>query len=819
MNISYNWLKQYIHTDLGPDQIARILTDIGLEVEGIETVESVRGGLEGVVVGEVLTCDKHPDADKLHLTTVDIGTGEPLQIVCGAPNVAAGQKVLVATVGTTLYPTGEENGFKIKKSKIRGVESLGMLCAEDELGIGTDHEGIMVLDATARAGMPAREWLQLDSDVLIAIGLTPNRIDAASHYGVARDLAAYLRVNDLSSELALPSVDAFAADNHDRATQIEVQNAEAAPRYTGLTITGVKVGPSPEWLQKRLRAIGLNPHNNVVDVTNFILHELGQPMHAFDADKIDGGRVVVRTCDEGTPFTTLDGVERKLSAQDLMICSATRPMCIAGVFGGLDSGVTEATTNVFLESAYFNPVWVRKTARRHGLNTDASFRYERGTDPNITVYAIKRAALLIREIAGGTISSEITDIYPSPVEPFRFDISFDRINRLIGKTIPEETVKRIIASLEITIEHEKNGVLSVAVPSYRVDVRREADLIEDILRIYGYNNVEIPQHVNSTLSYAPNPDKDKLTNSVADFLTSNGFTEIMSNSLTKAAYYEGLKAYPTDQCVRILNPLSGDLSVMRQTLLFNAMEAVALNTNRKNANLKLYEFGNCYRYNAAKAEAGGLAPYEEEARLALLVTGAEHTQSWNSPAAPASFFTLKAMAEKILRRFGQDIYRLSCEPLSSDLYSEAVQFKAGKKLFEIGIVSAKVRKMFDIKAPVYYMEMNFDALMRMTKKHKVTAEELSKFPEVKRDLALLVDEGVSFGQLRSIAFSTEKKLLRSVSLFDVYEGDKLPEGKKSYALSFVLEDKTQTLTDAVIDRTMNNLITQFERHVGATVRA
>ncbi len=818
MNISYNWLKQYIDTDLTPDEIARILTDIGLEVEGIQHVESVRGGLEGVVVGEVLTCDKHPDADKLHLTTVNIGTGEPLQIVCGAPNVAAGQKVLVATVGTTLYPTGEENGFKIKKSKIRGIESWGMLCAEDELGIGTDHEGIMVLDSAAPAGTPARDWLQLDNDVIFEIGLTPNRIDAASHYGVARDLAAWLQANGYPVRLIRPDVSAFTVDNHNRATEIEVQNEEAAPRYTGLTITNVKVGPSPEWLQKRLRAIGLNPHNNVVDVTNFILHELGQPMHAFDADKIEGGRVVVRTCDEGTPFVTLDGTERKLSAQDLMICNTVRPMCIAGVFGGLDSGVTETTTNVFLESAYFNPVWVRKTAKRHGLNTDASFRYERGTDPEITVYAIKRAALLIREIAGGTISSEITDIYPAPIEPFRFEISYDRINALIGKTIPEETVKKIIESLEVKIERETADTLSVAVPTYRVDVRREADLIEDILRIYGYNNVEIPQHVNSTLSYAPSPDKDKLTNSVADFLTSNGFTEIMSNSLTRGAYYEELTSYPAERCVKILNPLSNDLNVMRQTLLFNALEAVSLNTNRKNANLKLYEFGNCYSYHAEKAEAGGLAPYEEEGRLALLVTGTTHTLSWNTPATPSNYFSIKAMAEKILRRFGQDIYRLACEPLASDLYSEAVQFKAGKKLFEIGIVSAKIRKMFDIKAPVYYMEMNFDALMRMTKKHKVTAEELSKFPEVKRDLALLVDKDVTFGQLRSIAFSTEKKLFKSVSLFDVYEGDKLPEGKKSYALSFILEDKNQTLTDAVIDKTMTGFIKQFERQVGATVR-
>lgn len=820
MNISYNWLKNYIDTDLSAEQISVILTDIGLEVESFEKVETIRGGLAGVVIGQVLTCVDHPDSDHLHITTVDVGSGEPLQIVCGASNCRAGLKVLCATVGSVLYPNGGDEEFKIKRSKIRGVESLGMLCAEDELGIGTDHAGIMELPDDAVVGTPAREYLNIQDDYLIGIGLTPNRIDAASHIGVARDLAAYLRSRGQNVSLKLPSVDAFAVDNHDMPIDITVENSEACPRYTGITVTGCKIGPSPEWMQNYLRAAGLNPHNNLVDITNFVLFELGQPLHAFDADKIDGHHVVVKCCEDGTPFVTLDGVERKLTSQDLMICSDERPMCIAGVFGGLDSGISDTTRNVFIESAYFNPVWVRKTAKRFGLNTDSSFRFERGIDPNIQIYALKRAALLMKELAGGKISSEITDICPKPAEYFRFDMSFERLDALVGKKIPEQTVREILAALEVKIEAEKDGVLSVAVPPYRVDVQREADLIEDILRIYGYNNVEIPEHVNSTLSYVQKPDKPRLVNLASDFLTDRGFTEIMSNSLTKAAYYDGLTSYKAENCVRILNPLSSDLNVLRQTLLFNMMEAVQLNVNHRNGNLKLYEFGNCYFYHAENRTAeDALSPYSENYHLGMVVTGESAEQSWNSKSERSNFFTLKAAVELLLRRFGLDIYKLTTDTLSSDLFGEAIVLSLnGKELVQMGSVSPKILKTFDLKQPAYFAEFNFDRLVKATKKHRIEAEELPKYPEVRRDLALLVDKSVTFSQLRDIAFATEKKLLKSVSLFDVYEGDKLPEGKKSYALSFILEDKTQTLNDKVIERTMANLQKQFETRAGAQIR-
>ena len=821
MNISYNWLKRYIETDLPAEEVARILTDIGLEVEGFEKIETVKGGLQGVVVGEVVTCTDHPDSDHLHVTTVDVGAGEPLQIVCGAANSRAGLKVLCATVGAVLYPNGGDEEFKIKRSKIRGVESLGMLCAEDELGIGSSHEGIVELPADAPVGMAAKEYLRVEDDYLIEIGLTPNRVDAASHIGVARDLAAYLRSRGERTEVKWPDVSAFAVDNHDLPVAIRVENHEACPRYVGITVSGCKIGPSPEWMQNCLRAAGINPKNNLVDITNFVLFELGQPLHAFDAAKIEGREVVVRTCAEGTPFVTLDGVERKLTDKDLMICSAERPMCIAGVFGGLDSGISETTTDVFIESAYFNPVWVRKTAKRFGLNTDSSFRFERGIDPNLQVYAAKRAALLMKELAGGTISSEITDICPVPAADFVFDISFARINALIGKEIPQQTVRTILAALEVKILSEHEGRLTVAVPPYRVDVQREADLIEDILRIYGYNNVEIPARVRSTLSYAPKPDRNRLVNLAADFLTDNGFTEIMSNSLTKGAYYEGLTTCPPERCVRILNPLSADLNVLRQTLLFNMLEAVCLNINHKNGDLKLYEFGNCYFYDEAKrTEENHLAAYSEEYRLAIAVTGIATPQSWNTKPAKASFFTLRAVAEKLLRRFGIDIYALKSEPTQSDLFAEGLTMSLnGKELLQIGVVSNRLRRLTDVKQEVYYLEMNFDALVRSTKKHRIAAEELSKFPEVKRDLALLVDRDVTFAALRSVALATERKLLKNVSLFDVYEGDKLPEGKKSYALSFILEDKTRTLDDKTIERVMANLTRQFEQQCGAQVRS
>lgn len=823
MNVSYKWLKEYLSCDLSAEKMAEILTDIGLEVEDFEKIETIKGGLAGVVVGEVLTCTEHPDSDHLHITTVNVGESEPLNIVCGAPNVAAGQKVMCATIGAVLYPIGETEGFKIKKSKIRGVESFGMLCAEDELGIGTGHDGIMVLDASAIPGTPAKEYLNIQEDYSIGIGLTPNRADAMSHYGVARDLAAYLKANGVECTLQAPSVDEFAIDNHNLNIPVSVEDTDGAPRYAGVTITGAKIAPSPEWMQNYLRAIGLNPHNNLVDITNFILHEMGQPLHAFDADKIAGGKIVVRTCPEGTPFKTLDGVERKLSAEDLMICDAEKPMCIAGVFGGEFSGVSDTTTNLFIESAYFNPVRIRKTAKRHGLNTDASFRFERGIDPNITVYALKRAAMLFKELAGGEISSDIIDIQSVEFEPFRFELSLDRTRKLIGKDIDDTTIKSIITALDVAIEAENDGVLSVAVPQYRVDVRREADLIEDILRIYGYNNIEIPEHVNSTLAYAPKPNRTSLINKAADFMAANGYSEIMSNSLTKSSYYEGLSSYPAVNCVKILNPLSADLNVLRQTLLFNALEAVALNANRKNGNLKLFEFGNCYFYDASKQEQqaeNSLAPYSEIYRLGIAVTGMDKTTLWNSKAEQSTYFTLKAIVERLLGGFGIDLNTLRNEASSSDLFDQAISYQLnGKPFIEMGVVSGKITAGCDVRNEVFFAEIDFDALIKSTKKSKVTAEELSKFPEVKRDLALVVDKSISFDKLRSIAFATERKLLKRVSLFDVYEGGKLPEGKKSYALSFILEDKTQTLNDKIIDNVMSKLIASFEKQAGATIRA
>lgn len=821
MEISLNWLKKYIDIDLSAQEVATILTDIGLEVEALEKVESIRGGLQGVVVGHVVECWDHPDSDHLHVTKVDVGAQEPLQIVCGAPNCRQGLKVLCATVGSVLYPNGGDEEFKIKRSKIRGVESLGMLCAEDELGIGASHAGIMELPEDAVVGTAARDFLGITDDYLIGIGLTPNRVDAASHIGVARDIAAYLRSQGKDVKVTLPSVDDFSVDNHDMEIEVVVENHDAAPRYAGLTVTGCKIAPSPEWMQKELRAAGINPKNNLVDITNYVLFELGQPLHAFDADKIEGRKVVVKNCAEGTPFVTLDGVERKLSKEDLMICSAERPMCIGGVFGGLDSGISDTTVNVFLESAYFNPVSIRRSAKRHGLSTDSSFRFERGIDPNIQVYALKRAALMMRELAGGKISSEIIDLNPTPASDFVFDVNLDRVNSLIGKAIPESTVRTILDALEVKIVKEEARTLTVAVPPYRVDVQREADLVEDILRIYGYNNVEIPQAVHSTLSYAPRPDKNKLINIAADHLAATGYTEIMSNSLTKAAYYDGLTSYKAEECVKIMNPLSADLNVMRQTLLFNALEAVALNINHRTLDLRLFEMGNCYRLHPEVEQGENpLARYSESYRIGIAVTGQDATPSWNVKAAKSSFYTLRSTVEKLLRRFGIDIYTLRSESSQSDLYSDAIAYTQGPKtVVEMGIISPAVLAKFDIKQAVYYAEIDFDLIVRAAKKQRIAVEELSRFPEVKRDLALLVDKGVTFSELRNIAFATEKKLLKRVTLFDVYEGDKLPEGKKSYALGFTLEDKNQTLNEKTIEKTMANLQRQLEAKAGAQVRS
>ena len=813
MNISYNWLKNHINLTLSPEETAKKLTSLGLEVGTTENVQSIKGGLEGLVVAKVVECEDHPNSDHLHITKVDAGNGELLQVVCGAANCRAGLTTILATVGTKLY-SGDES-FAIKKSKIRGVESFGMLCAEDEIGIGTSHDGIIELPEDAVIGTPAKEYYNIEDDTLIEVDITPNRSDAISHFGVARDLAAGLGI-----AVTKPSVDDFKVDNNDYVVNVTVENSEACPRYSGVTINNVKVTESPDWLKNKLSTIGLRPINNVVDVTNFILHELGQPLHAFDGDKIKGNHIIVKNLADETPFTTLDGVERKLSSNDLMICNEAEGMCIAGVFGGLDSGVTESTTKVFIESAYFNPVSVRKTARRHSLNTDASFRYERGCDPNITLYALKRAALLIQEVAGGQVSMDIVDIYPNPIQDFSVQLSYAKVNSLIGKELSKETVKGILAGLEIKIENETDTELSLLVPPYRTDVRRDVDVIEDILRIYGYNNVEIPEHVNSTLSYVQKPDRNRLVNMVSDMLTARGYTEIMSNSLTKAAYYDGLECYKAENCVKILNPLSADLNVMRQTLAFNVLEAVALNINHKNADLKLYEAGNCYYYNAeAATEENPLAAYSENYRLAIAVTGNESAPSWNCKSAAASFFTLRASVELLLKRFGLNIYDLKCESCNFDIFGDAIcLYINNKPLVWMGQISGKLCKTMGIKQDVFFAEIDFELLVKATRKHKITVTELSKYPEVKRDLALLVDKNVNFSALRAIAFATERKLLKSVSLFDVYEGDKLPEGKKSYALSFILEDKSQTLTDKAIERTMANLQAAFEKQTGATIR-
>jgi phenylalanyl-tRNA synthetase, beta subunit, non-spirochete bacterial len=816
MRISYSWLKDYLKTEKSPKELSEILTAIGLEVESLEKEESVKGGLEGIVIGSVVECEQHPNADKLHVTKVDVGGPELLQIVCGAPNVAKGQKVPVATIGTTLY-NGDES-FKIKKSKLRGIDSEGMICAEDELGLGASHDGIMVLQPDTPVGTLARNYFNIEDDYAFEIGLTPNRIDAASHYGVARDAAAYLYANQESYQLIKPSVAEFKVDNTKFPIKITVENSEACPRYTGLTISNIKVAASPEWLQKKLKAIGLNPINNVVDITNFILHELGQPLHAFDADKIKGNHVRVRTLSNGSPFTTLDGIERQLHADDLMICNETESMCMAGVFGGLTSGVTTETKNIFIESAYFNPVWVRKAARRHGLSTDASFRFERGTDPNITVYAIKRAAMLIKEVAGGTISSEIVDVYPSKIENQKVEINLSRMCRFIGKEIPHDTIKRIFKGLDMEISMEKGDEITLAVPAYRVDVTREADVVEDVLRIYGYNNVEISHTIKSAITTQKKPDKGRITDLASEFLSSNGFNEIMSNSLTKASYYEGLETFKEENTVKIVNPLSSDLNGMRQTLLFNALETTIFNINRRNSDLKLYEFGNCYSY-VKKESDNALASYNEDFRLGMLVSGNQTMASWNLKVEPTNFYVLKSYAEKLLEKFGAHIDRGSVEEIANDLYSDGLTYRMGEKeLFTIGKVNSKLLKQFDIKQDTYFAEIRWDMAVKLFGRNTVVYNEIPKFQEVKRDLALLIDSEITFKTLKEIALRTEKKLLKSVSLFDVYEGEKLGVGKKSYALSFVLQDDTKTLTDAQIDKIMTNLITAYQKEAGAMLR-
>ena len=819
MNISYNWLKNYINTDIDAVELGKALTSIGLEVGSVEEVQTVKGGLEGLVIGEVLTCANHENSDHLHVTTVTVGSGEPLQIVCGAPNVAAGQKVVVATVGTVLY-SGDES-FTIKRSKIRSVESMGMICAEDEIGIGTSHDGIIVLPAEAVVGALAKDYYGIKSDFLIEVDITPNRVDAASHYGVARDLAAYFALKNPEIKLTKPSVESFEVQNTNLTIPVKVENPEACPRYSAVTISGVKVTESPDWLKNALLTIGLRPINNIVDVTNFVLHELGQPLHAFDADKITSKEVRVKCLPEGTSFVTLDGAERKLNAADLMICDGDKPMCIGGVFGGLSSGVTETTQNVFLESAYFHPVSIRKTAKRHGLNTDASFRFERGCDPTNTIYVLKRCALLIQEVAGGTISSEIVDIYPNEVKPFEVAVSVQKINSLIGKEIGHENIETILGALEMKIAERTETGYVLHVPAYRVDVQRDVDVIEDVLRIYGYNNVEIGENLVSTLSYSSKPDSHKLQNLIAEQLTAQGFNEILNNSLTKGGYYTDLTSFPAVNSVRILNALSSDLNVMRQTLLFGGLENIAYNINRRNADLKFYEFGNCYYYNSEnKKEGETLAAYSEDYHLGLWLTGNKLAQSWTTAEQKSSIYELKAYIENIFVRLGVNVRKLVFGEYADDLLSEAltVYSPRGFKLAVFGVVHPKVRKTIDIDQEVYFADLNWNALMKEIGKQKVSFAEISKYPEVKRDLAMLLDKTVNFAEIEKIAFDTERKLLKKVTLFDVYEGKNLEAGKKSYAVSFILQDETKTLTDSQIDGIMKKMLSNFESKLDAKLR-
>jgi len=820
MNISYNWLKEYSDFDLTSNELADVLTSIGLETGSVEEVQSVKGGLEGLVIGKVLTCIDHPDSDHLHITTVDLGNGDPVQIICGASNVAAGQKVVVATIGTKLYSGDKE--FTIKRSKIRGEESFGMICAEDEIGIGTSHDGIIVLPDDAVPGTLAKDYYNIQNDFVLEVDITPNRIDAASHYGVARDLEAYLKQHQLKGYLRRPSIDAFKVDRKDGGISVTVENTEACPRYSGVTIRNVTVKESPDWMKKRLTAVGLRPINNIVDITNYILYETGQPLHCFDVKYITGNRVIVKTLPEGSKFVTLDGIERTLSENDLMICNTEEGMCIGGVFGGLKSGVTESTTDVFLECAYFNPVRIRKTARRHGLNTDSSFRFERGCDPDNTLYVLKRAALLILELAGGEISGEIEDIYPHKINPFEVSLSLKKVDALIGKSIPKEIVKNILNSLEIEIVSENGEILNLKVPVYRVDVRRDVDVIEDILRIYGYNNVEIGASVKSNLSYQTETDRShKLQNLIAEQLSGCGFSEILNNSLSKISYYENMESHSVSNAVKLVNPLSADLCVMRQTLLFGGLESIAYNRNRRHNNLKFYEFGNCYRYDSEKHSAENiLSGYSETMCLGIWITGSRISDSWMHPEEKTSVFELKAYVENILLRMGINLQKTVISEGDDELFSKSLTYKTsgGKILCELGPVSKKILKQTDIDSEVYFAELSWDYLLKESKKNKVVYTEIPKYPSVRRDLALLIDTGISFSEIKKTAFETERKILKEVSLFDVYEGKNLPAGKKSYAVSFILQDENKTLTDKQIDAVMNNLFKAFEQKINAQLR-
>ncbi len=823
MNISYKWLKEYVDFNLTPDELAAALTSIGLETGSVEEVESIRGGLRGIVIGKVLTCTEHPDSDHLHITTVDLGDGQATQIVCGAPNVAAGQTVVVATVGTVLYDGDKE--FKIKKSKIRGVESFGMICAEDEIGIGNSHDGIIVLKEEVAPGTPAAEYYGITSDYVLEVDLTPNRIDAASHYGVARDLSAKLIASGVATALHRPETGVFETNKaKETAVTVEVANPEICTRYSGVTIRNVKVAESPKWLRDRLSAVGIRPINNIVDITNYILHAFCQPLHCFDLDKIKGGKIIVKTCQDGTPFTTLDGAERKLDSHDLMICNESEPMCIAGVFGGLDSGVTDGTTSVFIESACFNPTSVRKTARRHTLSTDSSFRFERGVDPNGTMYALQIATKMIQEIAGGEIAGDFVDIYPAPVKPAEVKLGYKYFCDLVGKEIPTETIDTILKALEIEITSREDGAVNLAVPTYRVDVTRPCDVVEDVLRIYGYNNVEMPQALHASLSFKTATDSaDDLQKLISEQLTAQGFNEILNNSLTAEAYYSDLKTYPAEHCVHLLNPLSNDLNVMRQTLLFGGLESIAHNVNRRLPDLMMYEFGNVYFCNPAvqSTDEAPLAPFSETTRFAIWLTGNIRQQSWNSVAAQATIYDLKAIVANILLRLGINTKEITLTQNSeNELFAVAISIdtKASKHIGRMGIVSKSQLKKLDIKQDVMYAELDWKVLVQMALRSKVTYTPLPKTQPVVRDLALLINKDVTMEKVEAVVKESERKLLRSIKLFDVYEGKNLPEGKKSYAISITLQDEEKTMQDKQIDGIMNKIINNLKKQLGAELR-
>ena len=820
MNISYKWLKEYVDFDLTAQQVCDALTSTGLEVDALEEVQSIKGGLKGLYVGKVLTCEAHPNSDHLHVTTVDLGKGEPSQIVCGAPNVAAGQKVIVADLGCVLYDGDQE--FVIKKSKLRGVESNGMICAEDEIGIGTDHAGIIVLPEDAVVGTPAAEYYHLESDWLIEVDITANRADGLSHWGVARDLYAWLKSNGYETKMHRPDCSAFTVDNHDLPIEVKIENTEACKRYACVSVTDCEVKESPEWLKNKLNTIGLRPINNIVDITNYVMMAYGQPLHTFDADMVKGHKIVVKTMPDGTPFQTLDGEEHKLSDRDLAICNEEEPMCIAGVFGGKGSGTYETTKNVVLESAYFHPTWIRKSARRHGLSTDASFRFERGVDPNGTIYALQQAAILCKELAGGKVSMEICDVYPEPMKNAVVDLTYKYVHDLVGKDIPVDKIKSICESLEMKVLEETAVGLKLEIPAYRVDVTRPCDVVEDILRIYGYNNVEIPTQLKGSLVIKGDEDqKHKLANLVSEQLVGEGFNEILNNSLTKGAYYEGSNAFPAENCVKIMNPLSTDLNVMRQTLLFGGLESIQHNVNRKRGNLRFFEFGNVYTFDPQKENLDDpMQAYKEQYHCGLWLTGKRVEGSWAHANEESSFYELSAYVENILRRIGVKPGMIVRKKSDSEIFSAGITIenRGGKKLIEMGIIAKKLQKQFGLDAPVFYAELNWTALMKVIKKNEVLYTEVPKFPAVSRDLALLVDNSVEFAQIEQIARQTEKKLLKNVELFDVYEGDKLPAGKKSYAVNFVLQDEEKTMGDKQIDAIMQKLITNLKKQLNAELR-